>query len=384
MSDNIPFDIQMEIIKRVPDVKSLIRFRAVSKQWKSFIDSSEFIACYGARRSQPHHLLLRYEESIEVKYLSFLDDVSFPHQQQDFAPNVPLLIKQLIYSEVIGSSCGLWCLHDYSSLETEEMVVIWNPSIRKSVCIVVPCVLKYCPSQKMTHYGFGVCPSTYDPNIVIMSHSHVCLEKKDMDMWQVGIFTLSSKTWKMIPTSNVPCQSIRLKSSTQVAIDRFIFWVAYDDGVSQYKSLIMSFDLISQEFKQVNLPVSILNPSDISISKLNESLVVSAYTVDVNGLVHGVWMMGEEGDVMTSFTKLFNIKTHDESVSRVLGFTMSGEPIMETQFRWYNTVEIYKPCSEQINDLGINGDCGSFFIYPYTETLLLVDHLDCCIISNDS
>nr|GEY61797.1 hypothetical protein [Tanacetum cinerariifolium] len=65
MSDNIPFDMQMEIIKRVPDVKYLIRFRAVSKPWKSFIDSSEFITCYGARCSQPHHLLLRYEKANE-------------------------------------------------------------------------------------------------------------------------------------------------------------------------------------------------------------------------------------------------------------------------------------------------------------------------------
>nr|GFB36627.1 hypothetical protein [Tanacetum cinerariifolium] len=65
MSDNVPFDMQMEIIKRVSDVKSLIRFRAVSKPWKSFIDSSEFITCYGARRSQPHHLLLRYEKANE-------------------------------------------------------------------------------------------------------------------------------------------------------------------------------------------------------------------------------------------------------------------------------------------------------------------------------
>nr|GEY60832.1 hypothetical protein [Tanacetum cinerariifolium] len=38
---------------------------SVSKQWKSFVDSSEFIACYGARRSQPHHLLLSYKEANE-------------------------------------------------------------------------------------------------------------------------------------------------------------------------------------------------------------------------------------------------------------------------------------------------------------------------------
>ncbi|GJX77655.1 integrase, catalytic region, zinc finger, CCHC-type containing protein, partial [Tanacetum coccineum] len=96
MSDNIPpYEIQLEIIKRVCDVKSLIRLRSVSKPWKSYIDSSKFISGYGARDTQPHRLLLRYKEEEED------DDVSFPQQQLDFAPNVPLLVKQLYKSTVI-------------------------------------------------------------------------------------------------------------------------------------------------------------------------------------------------------------------------------------------------------------------------------------------
>ncbi|GKC86279.1 F-box protein-like protein [Tanacetum coccineum] len=359
MSDNIPFDIQMEIIKRVSDVKSLIRFRSVSKPWKSFIDSPEFIACFGVRHTQPHRLLLRYRDNNvvpnEVKYVSFVDDENdILTQQQEFAPNVPLLVKQLYNSKVIGSSYGLWCLHCYKHWTT-EMFVIWNPSIRKSVGIVVPRVLNN-TSGKITHFGFGVCPSTYDPTIVGISYCYRSLER---NKWQVGIFTLS---WKMIPSSNVLRESIRCRSSTLVAIDRFIYWFSHDrivanDGVSEIKKLI-------------------------------ESLVVSAYTYEVNhGRVYGVWMMGEQGGVMTSFTKLFNIKApYDSSVSKVLGFTMSGEPIMvtETDDVEVATVKVYKPCSEHINDLGINGEYGSFFICPYIETLLLVDHSDCCIISNDS
>ncbi|KAI3688373.1 hypothetical protein L1987_82085 [Smallanthus sonchifolius] len=56
MSGNIPFEIQVEIIKRTL-VKSLIRFRSVSKQWKSVIDSSEFIRDHSVNQTQPHHLL---------------------------------------------------------------------------------------------------------------------------------------------------------------------------------------------------------------------------------------------------------------------------------------------------------------------------------------
>nr|GFA23517.1 hypothetical protein [Tanacetum cinerariifolium] len=242
MSDNIPpYEIQLEIIKKVPDVKSLIRLRSVSKPWKSFIDSSKFIASYGSRHTQPNRLLLRYTftgyiSRIEVSYTSFIDDVSFLLKEGSF-PDVHQLVYQLNYSKVIGSSCGLWSFHDYIT----KMVAIWNPSISKLVRIVVP----NNTSQKMTHFAFGVCPSTYDPTIVGISYS---------DKWQVHIFNLSTKTWKMIPSSNLPRESVQLMllTSNQVAIDRFIFLGAYDRIV--FKNLILSFDLITHEFKEIHLP----------------------------------------------------------------------------------------------------------------------------------
>ena len=64
---------------------------------------------------------------------------------------------------------------------------------------------------------------------------------------------------------------------------------------------------------------------------------------------------------------------------------MSGEHIMETEKDngEFATIEVYKPCSEHINDFGITGVYGSFFICPYTETLLLNDYSDGCIIPNN-
>ncbi|GJU41239.1 hypothetical protein Tco_1194196 [Tanacetum coccineum] len=88
----------------------------------SFIDNPEFIAFYGVRYSQPYRLLLS----------------SRPY-----------------------------------------MLVIWNPSIGKSVGIVVPRLLVECTVSlgymQITTPAFGVCPSTYDLTIVIMSY----LETKD-------------------------------------------------------------------------------------------------------------------------------------------------------------------------------------------------------------
>ncbi|XP_076885492.1 putative F-box protein At5g62060 [Bidens hawaiensis] len=74
MSANIPLEIQVEIIKRVLPVKSLIRFKSVSKQWKSLIDSSEFINDHNVNQARPHHLLIRYRVDSEYKYVSIADD----------------------------------------------------------------------------------------------------------------------------------------------------------------------------------------------------------------------------------------------------------------------------------------------------------------------
>lgn len=64
----MPFDMQIEIIKRIR-IESVIPFRSVSKQWKSLIDSSEFITNFTFRpqHTQHHNLLLAYQAALNYK-----------------------------------------------------------------------------------------------------------------------------------------------------------------------------------------------------------------------------------------------------------------------------------------------------------------------------
>ncbi|GJU79873.1 F-box protein-like protein [Tanacetum coccineum] len=351
MSVDIPFDIQMEIIKRLP-VKPLIQFRSVSKQLKSFIDTSDFITGYGFRHTHPPRFLLRYKpsSSSEEKYICLVDDNDiFTQQDQDFVVTVSMLCKQFAGSVVF----------------------------------------------KTTVFGFGVSPVTKDPTIVKISYIDMFLQMNNVDNinipWHVEVFTLSSGIWSMIPSSNLPRESIRLKSSTQVAIGRFIYWAAYDailadDG--RVTHMIMSFDLITKEFRVVDLSDCLTNRffEAFSISKRRDSLVVYGYIIEEEELekpVCGVWMMVYDG-LVTSFRKLFTIDTPNSSVNRILGFRKSGELIMETQNRYGISaiLKVYEPRSQQISDLGICGENGSFSVGSYKETLLLLDHPDCYIYSD--
>ncbi|KAI3725454.1 hypothetical protein L1987_65242 [Smallanthus sonchifolius] len=103
MSDNIPFDIQAEIMKRLP-VRSLIQFRSVSKAWKSLIDSSDFIKNYNG---QQQHLFVSYYFSVDVerRYASIVDDDTFPHHK--VSVTLPPLVKTLEHFSTFCSSHGL-------------------------------------------------------------------------------------------------------------------------------------------------------------------------------------------------------------------------------------------------------------------------------------
>ncbi|KAI3725486.1 hypothetical protein L1987_65274 [Smallanthus sonchifolius] len=278
MSDNIPFEIQEDIIKRFP-AQSLVRFRSVSKAWKSLIDSSDFVAQYSV---QHQHLLVRYHHDSDKKYLSIAYDDTFP--QHKVYLTVPRLVNG---GRIIGCTHGLLCVYGHCHNSDTVMAVVWNLSIRKSVGVVV--------------------------------------------------------------------------------IDGCLYWLATDKITSdRCDNLIISFDMTSEEFTEVNLPDSLAHQTylNLSMCKLRESLVVLQRDVIETEIV--VWMM--EDGVPKSFINLFSVNVNLPLAS-VLGFTKSGVPIVEN----CGVLVVYEPYSEHRDNFGIQGRSFTFSAYPYVETLLLHD-----------
>ncbi|GJS20101.1 putative F-box domain-containing protein [Tanacetum coccineum] len=217
---------------------------------------------------------------MEVSYRQLRLHYNDTFPQHKFSHTVPLSIEQLNDPIVVGSSHGLFCFYGYSS--GMNMAVVWNPSIRKSVNVVVPNVFH---GQYENVLGFGVCGNRYDVKIL--------LRVTNMD----------------------------------------------DDGFQSY-NLIMSFDMKSEEFEEIYLPERLALNGDIDypISKLRESLVVLEYNIDAENPVYSVWMM--EDDVSKSFTKLFTINTPSVSIKTISGFGRMGYELMQVTDMEsnYNTV----------------------------------------------
>ncbi|XP_071717878.1 putative F-box protein At1g50870 [Rutidosis leptorrhynchoides] len=159
MSNYMP-SVQIKILCRLP-VKSLIRFRSVSKEWKSLIDSSEFNSNYFVHQDQRRRLLLWGGEYDEYCWIVDDDDLFPQHKislRYHMVFNRQLNINQIKF---VGSSYGLLCFtrRYLSGGDYLNRYVIWNPEIRKSVVIDA---LHY----KRINVGFGVCPNTLDPKIV--------------------------------------------------------------------------------------------------------------------------------------------------------------------------------------------------------------------------
>ncbi|GJT03687.1 putative F-box domain-containing protein [Tanacetum coccineum] len=368
MSDHIPFEIQSEIMERLP-IKSLIQFRCVSKPWKSLIDSSKFITNYH-RIQQHHHLLVSYANPQNISdryYVSIVDDDTFP--QQKFSLTVPASVNQLNRPTIVGSSQGLVCFYDilaHPDGSRTNTAVIWNPVIKKSVTISVPDDLG---SPYSTAVGFGVTPDTSDPKLVKVSFD------RSLGYWGVfdtvvEVFTLSTMAWKRL-TTNLPRNSTIFEDN-QVVIDRFTYWRAnaYHQrfGDPHYKGLdqIMSFDMIAEEFNELDLPDSFACNHDLFISKARESLVVVEMKWVGGNQVLSVWMM-EHGDPK-SLTKKFTINTTND-VNEVLGSRKSGEPLIgmieddaepligmredDAERDEHIGLCVYESCSGHINSIGI-------------------------------
>ncbi|XP_076895127.1 putative F-box protein At5g62060 [Bidens hawaiensis] len=322
MSNNV---LPSEIFLKLLPVKSLIRFRSVSKTWKSLIDSRDFVIKHHTHHSQSRQqLLVAYENQVPVsdddddwdyeqKYVSVVDDNAFPKHNVVLTP--PLLVRMLTRPRLIATS--------------------------------------HVKDIYATAIGFGVCRETNDVKIVKITYVDQKTHGPTCILPHVKVVTLRTRTraWRS-PYGNLLGKSIHFFSDHEVLVDGVFYWLATDRitlNKCAYEYMVISFDMTSEEFREITLPPSLVSASRmvLALSKLGESLVVVGHDQLAIDPSFDVWVM-EDG----SFTKLFAFTPKDDDLFR--GFRKTGEPIL--------------------GNLEIDGYRGRFKVCDYMETLLLHDH----------
>lgn len=366
MSDYIPEEILREIIVRLP-VRSLLRFTSVCKSWYSIIINPSFISLHlnrtlANRKSNDDKLLLRVYTNNDRKEHYFLlsDDDKFGDEYME----IECPIKSYFgYFRIVGRCNGLICFCD-DYFRDAQNVIIWNPSIRKTVSLPMP----YKPQRPhMFVLGFGAHPITHEYKVV-----RIVYEKEDLHRFkvpsEVEIYTQATGKWKGVNSAPPPYCMVEF-SWSQVFLNGAVHWIAYDPSVvGAFRSLIVSFDMGEEVFREVILPSALAEqrPTYLSVASFGESLAVLSSAQMGRG-ASCVWVMKDFG-LVESWTKLYSVNLPGV-LDRTLGFRKNGEVLLSTT---YNSLLSFDPGTRTIMNTGITGSSYSFNVDTFMESLVLL------------
>ncbi|PHT73365.1 hypothetical protein T459_24150 [Capsicum annuum] len=246
----IPFlsaELTTEILSRLP-VKSLLKFRSVSKSWLATIANREFIKMHLSlsannnnkykEEHDTHHMLILgiNEDKWNFKECT-LSSLFFDSVTEAFDLDSP--IKDATESTYIVCSCnGLIFL-----VRSSKSSILWNPTIRK---------YSYFPGfrrrweKTYARYGFGYDEIHNDYKVVGIFHAGSD-SGGDSDDVEIQIYSLKSDVWTNVDGSY---RKKRLNGSCL-----FTTWkLHWNTNTTTNDRIIVSFDLGNEKWETIEKP----------------------------------------------------------------------------------------------------------------------------------
>lgn len=227
---NLPEDIVVEILLRLP-VKSLVRFRCVSKRWRYLISDPRFAKCHFKQAS----------ERVQRVLLSTPSEIRSLHADAPFGNGLKELIVPFKQPgctvRILGSCNGLVCV----ALCYLKDFYIWNPSTGDYKILPDPGIS---PIGEYA-YGFGYDSSTNDYKLLVTAYFISVVH-------ETKVFSLKTNSWKRI--QNQPhCYSLDCYDSAGTLFNGALHWQVEVGDLFEEK--IIAFDLADSKFREVPLPM---------------------------------------------------------------------------------------------------------------------------------
>ncbi|KAK7292357.1 hypothetical protein RIF29_08135 [Crotalaria pallida] len=292
----LPHELIIPILLRLP-VKSLLRFKSVSKSWFSLISDPHFAISHfdlaaAASSTHHHHNRLVYfplsTYASQTRSIDF-DSSSLYNDAATASPDVSFL-PPLSYPEIKGSCRGFLLLCFSTNL------CLWNPS---TGAIKLLSLSSIASSDLDIHFftfffGFGYDPST-DDYLVVLADLESCFE----------LFSLRANAWNKIEATNLPYINASHVTRTGTLFNGIIHWLAFRRDVSV--NVILAFDFVERSFSEVPLP-SDFNPEFTFCDLCVLGRFLSLYVTGDNATE--IWVM-QEYKVQSSWTKSIVVATDD-------------------------------------------------------------------------
>lgn len=280
---------------RLP-VKDLLRFRCVSKFFKSVIDSPDFIKqhlSHSQKTSTNLHGLfetVKFVHPVLFNLSRSIDSVSVE------IVNRPPSCHQTLVRDVVGSCNGLLALSCKCSLAFlgyDQEVILWNPLTAKFKVVDSPI-----PFKSQTSYGFGYDPKSDDYKLVrIAIYDAMDNNHPNQLTFAAAIYSLKTDSWKYMGKRwTLNCRNdIWQKVGGGVLVNNALHWGVFDKEVKK----IVAFDLVKEKIHFVPALKRVEGHASLKLSVFDEHLTLSSN--DQSGTY--VWMMEEYG-VKNSWTML--------------------------------------------------------------------------------
>ncbi|XP_075673260.1 F-box/kelch-repeat protein At3g23880-like [Castanea sativa] len=383
MRERVPDDVVEDILARLP-MKSLTRFRCVSKSCNSIITDPIFIT---------KHLKLNLNQSESSMstnthngYLLYttMDSSSSSKELCTVVCNNDRTLTQVSRFEIpsffdkymiVGFCNGLFCLASRQK-ELCHIVYLWNPSIRMFKKLVATRFNR--KDNERAAIGFAYDSLNSDFKILRI----VCNAMFNESQAEAEIYTLSSDSWRKVEIS---MESLRGCAVTEPKLGTiYCVWgpfTFYNGALHAFAStvgysFILSFDISDESFHEIMMPRNHLDGVTMNLPKLAVYKGLPAnfiFAHDLGNVRNGsvlchVWVMEEYG-VPESWTRKFVIPMEWVRWEHFFGCTNNGELLINNAT---GLVSI-DPESQNQNILAIEDANWVAFSANSMESLVLLD-----------
>lgn len=275
MSPYLCEDLIAEMFERLP-VKFLLRFRSLSKSWRSRIDSPNFTSMYNLRSMKTSSRRKVWIRQIAYgRGENFIDFYGW-HSLGQFAlchghGSIDISTRFPFNKPRVVNSCnGILCL-----VESKRRIILWNPSIRRKLTIPDHPYSGDDVKRPFIAAGLGLDPITNDYKIVSISDL-----KNKRNAKNSFVYSVKTRSWYPIAHPATPFYNIR---STACSVNGALHWVAYSRISGSLDHYIMTFNLSTHVFSRSLLPklsceikrVTILNNCLFVISRNGDDFCAS-------------------------------------------------------------------------------------------------------------
>ncbi|OMO81598.1 hypothetical protein COLO4_23481 [Corchorus olitorius] len=378
-TDDFNDDLLAEILLRQP-VKSILRFKSVSKAWCSLLENPLFVSEYDVnylnKKKKSSHLLIIQNHLDEHLFcdrirMRLFDDQTLT-SYQDLIPQLPPSIDRRPLGVTVHD--GVLCLLHNSYRD----MTLWNPVTREFRLVPKICHEKIRPTTELWNKfsGFGSDSSSSEFKVIQCYFYFDSMNKKRAlePPRHYFVYRVSTNSWIEIRGKHVEAanaiQHIPYASRSNGCVKGVHYWVGNKRDGGDLS--ILAFHFSAEVFESIDFPSSRRQGRGALLRLPDEdriSLWIPPNNADDIGGIGDVWLLNKDDKGQYFWTKLLRINDHFPQIGRMLRFWNNNEVFIN--IRSADHVFLCNLETEKLGDVEIKmkEDWVLFGIYTYEKSV---------------